>query len=117
MMMFGWDSWGRSEMPGALGPARIYKHYTGVFVAVAESYEGDDFLLLSQMNEYLEDEAGVEREPTPGVHMERNRDLISWQTARDMRESLERLAAENADLRGQLGITGTAPPPEGWLRD
>ena len=57
--MYGWSTWGSFDPPEAyyteFGPMQLFKHWTGPIVAVPKSIPRDDaFLMLAQMNDYLE---------------------------------------------------------------
>jgi hypothetical protein len=99
---YGWTSWGWAEA-GVLGAFRVWKHYTGPMVAVHTGYEGDHDLLLSHLNETLEDEAGIEHVPTAAERDQERRDAAEWQTVQDIKATALRLEAENAELRRKLG--------------
>jgi hypothetical protein len=95
---YGWTSMGWATWPGD-GAFRVWQHYTGPLVAVHTGYQGDHDLLLSHLSETLEDEAGVEHEPTEAEREQERRATIEWQTVQDMRQTIERLTVENAALR------------------
>ena len=64
MNMFGWTTWGgfdpgdANEAYREIGPMQLFKHHTGLLVAIPESYDRNDaFLALAHMNEHLEDVA------------------------------------------------------------
>ena len=101
---YEWTSWGWANWPGD-GKFRVWKHYTGTLIAVHDGYEGDPCLLLSQMSRYLEDEAGIEHEPTEAEQARERRDAEHWQTYHDMQATITRLDAENTELRRKLGDT------------
>jgi hypothetical protein len=98
---YGWTSWGWANWPGD-GDFRVWKHYTGPLVAIHGGYEGDPLLLLSHLNKTLEDEAGVEREPTGAEKAQERRETEEWQTFQDIKATAIRLEAENAKLRRRL---------------
>jgi hypothetical protein len=102
---YGWTSSGWTDE----GDFRVWKHYTGPLVAVHDGYEGDHCSLLSQMSEYLEDEAGIEREPTEAEQARERRDAEHRQTYQDMQATILRLDAENTELRRKLGETSARP--------
>lgn len=57
--MYGWTTWGNVEDPREsykeIGPLQLFKHWTGPIVAVPEKTPRlDAFLMLAQMNDYLE---------------------------------------------------------------
>ena len=102
---YGWTSWGWASWPGD-GEFRVWKHYTGPLVAVNTiAYQGSHDLLLSHLNETLEDEAGIEHEPTEAEQARERRDAEHWQTYHDMQATITRLDAENTELRRKLGDT------------
>ena len=62
MNMFGWTTWGGFDPGDAnenyreIGPMQLFKHHTGLVVAVPKSVDREDaFLALAQMNEHLDD--------------------------------------------------------------
>jgi hypothetical protein len=97
----GWTSWGWATWTGD-GKFRVWKHYTGPLVAVHEDYQGDALVLLSYLNDTLEDEAGVERKPTEAEKAQQQRDAQELQAFQDIKATAIRLEAENAELRRQL---------------
>ena len=62
MHMCGWTTWGNVDLGDAnenyreIGRVQLFKHWTGLIVAVPESIQrADAFLMLAQMNDYLDD--------------------------------------------------------------
>ena len=66
------------------------------------AYQGSHDLLLSHLNETLEDEAGIEHEPTEAEQARERRNAEHWQTYHDMQATITRLDAENTELRRKL---------------
>lgn len=57
MNIAGWTTWGSCDLGHDLGKARLFKHYTGIIVAVSEAHiisTEQTMLMLAQMNDHLE---------------------------------------------------------------
>lgn len=54
--MFGWTTWGTCDMGPGIGLGLLLKHRTGLVVAIPESVgETEAFLIVSSMNDHIED--------------------------------------------------------------